>query len=403
LGNTSIDQSFVARVKGTFGWIRAIYTARIHPPDTLTVDRTYTLPNASGTVALIDPSTGTQTFTGSQIFSSTTRPTSSGSGTPVDTSLITTKDALTYFLTNSYYPITTTFAGTGSGQIVVSGASSTYFGWAGSPVAGTSYAVGQCSNLPNVFTAGVSMAYALGSGTGGVIDMGTNFTFGFSLVTNTTARDNIIRVILGKQSVIASGAVGVPTHGFGVRVNKKTASSTIYEMRLFGSTQSYSNDVITAATNATPIVITSNAHNLQTGDRVEVAGCVGNTAANGIFTVSSVTTNTFTLDGSAGNGTWTSGGAVCRITDAVEFTAGNPQAIFLTNTWSTTGTVELRIGTMSGAALLSLGRLCPIPRHTNNAVVGQTAPLKFGLQSITDATANLAHHIGNFFIMKPYV
>ena len=76
-GNTGIDRSFVARVKGAFGWIRGSFTGRIHPPDTLTADRTYTLPDDTGTIALINPSTGTQTFTGTQIFSSTTRPTSS--------------------------------------------------------------------------------------------------------------------------------------------------------------------------------------------------------------------------------------------------------------------------------------------------------------------------------------
>ena len=51
-GNDGIDQSFVARLKGAFGWIRGAFTGRIHPPDTLTDNRTWTLPNASGTIAL---------------------------------------------------------------------------------------------------------------------------------------------------------------------------------------------------------------------------------------------------------------------------------------------------------------------------------------------------------------
>ena len=92
-GFSGINQAFIARVKGALGWIRGAYTGRIHPPDTLTADRTYTLPDASGTVALINPSTGTQTFSGAQIFDSTTRPTSSGTGTPAPTSLITLADS----------------------------------------------------------------------------------------------------------------------------------------------------------------------------------------------------------------------------------------------------------------------------------------------------------------------
>ena len=87
-GTTSIDQSFVARVKGAFGWIRGAFTARIHPTDTITADRTYTLPDKDGTVAMIDA----ETHTGAHAFSSTTRPTSAGTGTPAATSLITRAD-----------------------------------------------------------------------------------------------------------------------------------------------------------------------------------------------------------------------------------------------------------------------------------------------------------------------
>ena len=77
-GVAGLDRSFIARVKGAFGWIRGAFTARIHPTDTITEDRTYTLPNASGTVALIDPSTGTQTFSGAQTFTNSAIGTGTG-------------------------------------------------------------------------------------------------------------------------------------------------------------------------------------------------------------------------------------------------------------------------------------------------------------------------------------
>ena len=64
---------------------------------------------------------------------------------------------------------------------------------------------------------------------------------------------------------------------------------------------------ITAATNANPIVITSNGHGLANGDQVLIYGVAGNTAANGLWTVSAVATNTFTIT-VAGNGAYTSGG-----------------------------------------------------------------------------------------------
>jgi prepilin-type N-terminal cleavage/methylation domain-containing protein len=65
---------------------------------------------------------------------------------------------------------------------------------------------------------------------------------------------------------------------------------------------------ITNATFATPIVITSAAHGLMDGDRVDIAGVVGNTAANGIWTVQVVDLNRFQLQGSVGNSAYTSGG-----------------------------------------------------------------------------------------------
>lgn len=65
---------------------------------------------------------------------------------------------------------------------------------------------------------------------------------------------------------------------------------------------------ITGATNASPIVITSAGHGLNTGTRVKNASVGGNTAANGYFVVTRVDANTFSLDGSTGNGSYTSGG-----------------------------------------------------------------------------------------------
>ncbi len=66
---------------------------------------------------------------------------------------------------------------------------------------------------------------------------------------------------------------------------------------------------ITGATNASPIVVTSNAHGLANGDQVEISGVLGNTAANGSFIVSMATANTFALVGSTGDGDYTSGGS----------------------------------------------------------------------------------------------
>jgi len=73
------------------------------------------------------------------------------------------------------------------------------------------------------------------------------------------------------------------------------------------------NIAITAASNASPIVITAASHGLSVGDVVTIASVGGNTAANGTFRVSSVVSSSqFTLQSSAGNGAYTSGGTIAR-------------------------------------------------------------------------------------------
>jgi hypothetical protein len=67
---------------------------------------------------------------------------------------------------------------------------------------------------------------------------------------------------------------------------------------------------VTAASNTTPITITCPNHNLPTGTVVSIADVVGNTGANGTWSIVSVTTDTFTLTGTVGNGAYSSGGAI---------------------------------------------------------------------------------------------
>lgn len=70
---------------------------------------------------------------------------------------------------------------------------------------------------------------------------------------------------------------------------------------------------VTNATNATPIVITTSAaHGYTTGNTVSVRSVGGNTAANGYWTVTVLTSTTFSLTGSVGNGAYTSGGTAIR-------------------------------------------------------------------------------------------
>ena len=71
---------------------------------------------------------------------------------------------------------------------------------------------------------------------------------------------------------------------------------------------------VTAASDTSPIRITTSApHDIPdaVGSEVTVSGVAGNTAANGGWTVTVTGSTSFTLDGSTGNGTYTSGGVLC--------------------------------------------------------------------------------------------
>ena len=71
--------------------------------------------------------------------------------------------------------------------------------------------------------------------------------------------------------------------------------------------------IITGATDASPIEITTAAdHGWSTNDEVAIVGCIGNTAPNmeASWTITVTGTDTFTLNSSTGNGTYTGGGRV---------------------------------------------------------------------------------------------
>ncbi len=76
-----------------------------------------------------------------------------------------------------------------------------------------------------------------------------------------------------------------------------------YDLGAHGAAQT-----ITGATNASPIQITVANHGLATGETIVIASVGGNTAANGTWVITVTGVNTFTLNGSTGNGAYTSGG-----------------------------------------------------------------------------------------------
>lgn len=65
---------------------------------------------------------------------------------------------------------------------------------------------------------------------------------------------------------------------------------------------------LTGATNTSPIIVTSANHGQTTGNQIVIVQTRGNKATNGTWTITVLDANTFSLNASAGNGTYTSGG-----------------------------------------------------------------------------------------------
>ena len=92
---------------------------------------------------------------------------------------------------------------------------------------------------------------------------------------------------------------------------------------VFGSLQNGPPLSIIGATNAIPIVITTSAaHGYRSGNRVQIAGVVGNTAANGNWYITVVDSTHFSLDNSAGNGAYTVGGTSTRLATSHNLASG---------------------------------------------------------------------------------
>ena len=71
---------------------------------------------------------------------------------------------------------------------------------------------------------------------------------------------------------------------------------------------------ITGATSANPIVITAPAHGFSTGNQVQISGVQGNVSANGVFTITVVDANTFSLNGAGPTAAaYTSGGTAKKL------------------------------------------------------------------------------------------
>jgi Neuraminidase-like domain len=122
---------------------------------------------------------------------------------------------------------------------------------------------------------------------------------------------------------------------------------------------------ITGASNTSPITVTTASPNaLVNGAQVGISGVEGNTAANGTFIITAVSPTSFTLNGSTGNGTWTSGGTVAF--QAIPADPSMVQTIVINALTAATGTTA----TVITPVLLNTGVL-PLAATTIDLLIAQ--------------------------------
>lgn len=140
----------------------------------------------------------------------------------------------------------------------------------------------------------------------------------FGLFTNTASGGTLTVYELFRDTLGVPITITIPS-GKKIRVDHKLTvripylvQSHKFEIERLDAAN-INQPVITAVTNASPIQITANTHGFTTGQEVRISGVLGNTAANGDWIVTVIDANNFTLNGSVGNGAYTSGGKVSRL------------------------------------------------------------------------------------------
>lgn len=120
----------------------------------------------------------------------------------------------------------------------------------------------------------------------------------------------------GRWRTLATGATAVrilPSDT--IRIKESAAPTSLGQNGVWTNQSSQpTSKQVTFSTNTAPISVGCTAHGYSTGDTVTVSGHTTNTNANGTWEITSTGPNTFTLNGSAGNGAGPTAGNVIQRT-----------------------------------------------------------------------------------------
>lgn len=170
---------------------------------------------------------------------------------------------------------------------------------------------------------------------------------------------------------------------------------------------------ITAASNATPIVITSNSHGFTNGDIVYIASVGGNLAANGVWKIANVAANTFELTNpvsggnAVGSAAYTSGGYAVNVGPSASGDNFDDfdgcligAAVTLTSPTITGGVADAADATFTSVSGNSVEA---IAIYDNNSGVASTSPMIALITGKHIVTADAALAAGTTLVVEPLV
>lgn len=147
---------------------------------------------------------------------------------------------------------------------------------------------------------------------------------------------------------------------------------------------------ITSSTDAAPIVVTATAHGFNTGDRVLIIGHTTNLATNGIFKITRLTANTFSLQDEftganvAGSGGGAGSSGICVKAPPILLATGFRNIIFQTGTTGSATTTIKFAGSLGKTPVNSSSPRWDFPNFA--ATVAPSNPYTF-LQALSLDTA----------------
>lgn len=159
---------------------------------------------------------------------------------------------------------------------------------------------------------------ALGSGAGFTVEALTDLIQANNQVWIENGTDPLQTYNQTTLSLVSSGQIGDGIYEYKGRLWTWDGSRLYFSQV---ESDNIGSVAVSDASNASPIVITTgSAHGLTNGNQVTITGVGGNTAANGTFVVTVLSTTTFSLNGSTGNGAYTTGGTVTKLGRMGNFT-----------------------------------------------------------------------------------